>query len=105
MPDLRVFAVVFLAASLATPLVAQNSGADIYKAKCQMCHGADGLGATPVGKVMKIPSFKDPAVVKSTNAELSSIVKNGKNKMPSFSGKLTDAQITSVVEFIRTLQK
>ena len=23
--------------------LAQSSGADTYKAKCQMCHGADGL--------------------------------------------------------------
>src|SRR5450432_2666077 len=33
---------VLLCASL--PSIAQSSGADTYKAKCQMCHGADGLG-------------------------------------------------------------
>ena len=33
--------------------LAQSTGADTYKAKCQMCHGADGLGNTPAGKAMK----------------------------------------------------
>ena len=33
------------------------------------------------------------------------IIKGGKNKMPAFSGKLTDAQITDVVAYIHTLQK
>ena len=27
-----------------------QSGADIYKSKCQMCHAADGSGNTPAGK-------------------------------------------------------
>ena len=32
-------------------------------------------------------------------------IKNGKNKMPAFAGKLTDPQITDVVAYIHTLQK
>jgi mono/diheme cytochrome c family protein len=55
---------------------------------------------------MKAPSFKDPAVVKASDAELIAVVKNGKNgKMPSYAGKITDDQIKSVVAYIRTLQK
>jgi mono/diheme cytochrome c family protein len=102
--NLKVFAVFCLAAFISAPVFAQ-SGADTYKAKCLMCHGADGLGNTPVGKSFKIVSFKDPSVLKSPNAALETIVKNGKNKMPAFAGKLTDAQIGQVVEYIRTLQK
>jgi cytochrome c6 len=100
------FASIFcLAASIVTPAFAQNSGSDLYKAKCLMCHGADGLGATPAGKAMKAVSFKDSANVKATDAELIADVKNGKNKMPPNVGKLTDPQIKSVVAYIRTLQK
>jgi mono/diheme cytochrome c family protein len=103
---LRFAAICCLAACIVTPAFAQNSGADTYKAKCAMCHGADGLAATPAGKAMKAPSFKDPAVVKASDAELIAVVKNGKNnKMPSYIGKLTDDQIKSVVAYIRTLQK
>jgi mono/diheme cytochrome c family protein len=97
-------AVFFLTAAIAIPAFAQ-SGVDTYKSKCLMCHGVDGLAATNVGKAMKIPSFKDPTVVKSSDAQLTAIIKNGKNKMPPFAGKITDDQIKAVVAYIRTLQK
>ena len=84
---------------------AQGSGADTYKSKCAMCHGADGLAATPVGKSMKIPAFNDPAVAKMPEVELTTITKAGKGKMPGYTGKLTDAQIKDVVAYVRTLQK
>jgi mono/diheme cytochrome c family protein len=69
-----------------------------------MCHGADGLSNTPAGKAMKAASFKTPALVKASDADLIATIKNGKNKMPAYAGKLTDAQIKSVVGYIRTLQ-
>jgi mono/diheme cytochrome c family protein len=101
---LKIFAIFCLTASICGPAFAQN-GADIYKANCQMCHGADGLGATPIGKSLKIVSFKDPSVVKSSNAALEVIIKSGKNPMPSFARKLTDVEIGTVVKYIRTLEK
>ena len=85
--------------------LAQSSGADTYKAKCQMCHGADGLGNTPAGKAMKARPFNAPDVLKESDTDLMAVIKNGKNKMPAFTGKLTDAQITDVVAYIHTLQK
>ena len=95
----------FLAAAIAIPALAQ-SGVDTYKSKCLMCHGVDGLAATNVGNAMKVTSFKDPAVVKDTDAQMFAIIKNGKGaKMKPFAGKLTDDQIKSVVAYIRTLQK
>ncbi len=97
-------AALFLAAAIAIPSLAQ-SGADTYKSKCLMCHGADGLAATNIGKAMKIPSFKDPAVVKAPDAQLFTAVKNGKGKMQPFASKLTDDQIKAVVAYIRTLEK
>ena len=103
--NLNYVATFCIAASMVTPAFAQNAGADTYKAKCAMCHGADGLGATPAGKNLKAASFKDPALVKAPDAQLIAAVKNGKNKMPAYAGKLTDDQIKSAVAYIRTLQK
>ena len=102
--NLILVAVCCLTASLSAPAFAQNAGADTYKAKCAMCHGADGLGTTPAGKALKAASFKDPAIVKAPDAELIAAVKNGKNKMPAYTGKLTDGQIKSAVAYISTLQ-
>ena len=48
--------------------LAQSSGADTYKAKCQMCHAADGSGNTPAGKAMKALPFNSPDILKESDA-------------------------------------
>lgn len=105
MHSFKLASVLLLAATIAVPALAQGPGADVYKAKCAMCHGADGLAATPMAKSMKILSFKDAAEVKLSDAQLIAATTDGKGKMPAYKGKLTDAQIKDVVAFIRTLQK
>ena len=108
MQAIRAAAVILLAASIACPAFAQAPGANFYNTsspKCAMCHGADGLAATPAAKSMKVLSFKDPAMLKASDAQFFASTKNGKGKMPAYNGKLTDAQIKDVVSYIRTLQK
>ena len=102
---LNRIAIIVLAAAIGTPVFAQDSGADVYKSKCAMCHGADGLGATPAGKAMKVVSFKDASLVKAADAEFISAATKGKNKMPAYEGKLTEAQIKAAIGYVRTLQK
>ncbi|HEV2579005.1 MAG TPA: cytochrome c [Acidobacteriaceae bacterium] len=82
-----------------------QSAAEIYVAKCQMCHGADGSADTPAGKALKARPVKSPDFLKESDADLIAIIKNGKNKMPAFAGKLTDSQIAEVVAYVHTLQK
>lgn len=103
--NLSYAAIFCLAVSIATPGFAQSGGADIYKSKCAPCHSADGTAATPAGKALKAASFKDPTIVKTPDAQLIAIVKSGRNKMPSFNGKLSDDQIKAAVAYLRTLQK
>jgi mono/diheme cytochrome c family protein len=94
-----------LAGSLAAPGLAQDPGADTYKARCLMCHGDDGTANTPAGKAFKAASFSDPAIIKIPDADRIGIVKKGKDKMPQFGDKLTDDQIKAVLAYVRTLQK
>ncbi len=82
-----------------------QSGADLYKSKCQMCHGADGMAGTPAGKSTKARPFNDPDVKKMSDDDLIAVTTNGRNKMPAYKGKLTDAQIKEVIAYIHTLQK
>lgn len=96
---------IFLSAFLAVPEFAQDKGSDTYKAMCAMCHGADGDANTPAGKAMKAKPFKDPDLIKASDADLIAAIKNGKGKMPAYAGKLTAGQIKDVVTFIRALQK
>lgn len=103
--NVRIAVLTLLSASLALPAVAQQTGEATWKAKCAMCHGADGVGNTPVGKNMKVRSLKSPEDIKATDAELFKDTKSGVGKMQGYAGKLTDAQINDVVSYIRTLQK
>lgn len=99
-------AVIALGFSFACSIAqAQASGAATYTAKCQMCHGADGMGATPAGKAMKAIPFNDPQILSQSNAELMAATKNGKGKMPAYTGKLSDGEIKAVVTYIHTFQK
>jgi mono/diheme cytochrome c family protein len=102
---IKTASIILLAASVVVPAFAGTAGADLYKAKCAMCHGADGLAATPMAKNLKVLSFKDAAMIKAPEAQFIASTTNGKGKMPAYKGKLTDAQIKDVVAYIRTLQK
>lgn len=97
---------VMLAAMAATTMtgLAQGGGADTYKSKCAMCHGADGLASGPAGKSMNVPPITAPAF-KAPEADLIATTKSGKGKMPSYAGKLTDDQIKDVIGYMLTLRK
>jgi cytochrome c6 len=81
-----------------------DGGADTFKAKCAMCHGADGKGDTSMGKSMKLRDLGSADVQAQSDADLTGIITNGKGKMPKYDGKLTADQIKDVVKYIRTLK-
>ena len=101
----RVAGLVLLAFSAVAPVLAQDSGADVYKAKCASCHGATGLADSGAGKAMKVKPATDPDVKAMTEDQMIATTTNGQGKMPSYKGKLTDAQIKASVEFYRTFAK
>jgi len=78
-----------------------DEATDLFKAKCAMCHGADGAGKP----AMKTRDMGSADVQKQTDAELTTIITGGKNKMPAYGTKLTPEQITGLVAHIRTLAK
>jgi len=105
---LRIAAVVFLVFAmllLVIPAGKADDTAALYKSKCAMCHAADGSGDTPTGKAMKVADLRSDAVQKQTDAQLTASTTDGKNKMPAFKGKLTDAQIKDLVKYVRELAK
>ena len=93
---------VFLTAAMftfVTPAVAGDaaSGAKIFSANCAACH-AGGNNVVNGAKTLK----KD-ALDKYEMNSLEAIVyqvNNGKNAMPAFKGRLTDAQIDDVATYV-----
>ena len=76
---------------------------DLYKAKCQGCHGTDGK-ASVVGKKLGAKDFDDPDVVKLSKAQLGTIVSDGKNRMPAYKDKLSDEEIKALARYIKEMK-
>jgi mono/diheme cytochrome c family protein len=104
MKKVALFAVVLILA-LTTNFSFAQDGAATFKSKCAMCHGPDASGKTPMGEKLNIRDLRSADVQKQTDAELAQIVTKGKNKMPSYDGKLTKEQIDQVVAYVRELAK
>jgi cytochrome c6 len=81
----------------------QSAGGDTYKAKCAVCHGADGSGSTPMGKRMNVRDLRSAEVQKQSDEDLANIIRNGKPPMPGFAKSLDQAQIQSLVAYIRSI--
>lgn len=79
---------------------ALQGDAATYKAKCAMCHGPNGEGKG------KTPSLTTDAVKKMTDEQLTKVIADGNGKAShAYKAKgLTDAQIKSLVAFIRGLK-
>ncbi len=86
--------------ALYSPSAAAQDAAGTFKAKCAMCHGADGKG----GK-MGTRDFASPEVKAETDAQLTVIITKGKGKMPAYEGKLKDTEIKDLVAYVRSLAK
>lgn len=82
-----------------------QAGQEVYKAKCQMCHGANGMADSGAGKAMKVKPVTDPDVKKASEAQMIEAVRNGMGKMQPYKDKLTDAEIKGSVAYFRTFLK
>jgi mono/diheme cytochrome c family protein len=94
-------AVVFV---LSLSAQAQGASETLYKSKCAACHGADGTGSS-MGTKMGAHDLATAAVQGMSDAELTDIITNGKNKMPKYGASLKPEGIKGLVAYIRTLKK
>lgn len=74
------------------PVAANATAPQIFQQKCQGCHGDKGQGKN------------GPALTKvaqKPDAELHQIIHDGHDKMPSFAKQMTEAQIDSLVAYVK----
>jgi mono/diheme cytochrome c family protein len=85
------------------------SGKEIYATNCMICHKDDGKGGkvTVEGKNLKVDDLTTEKMQKRDDAKLAKEILEGvpDEGMPSFQGKLTDEEVRSIVQHIRSLQK
>jgi mono/diheme cytochrome c family protein len=83
-----------------------KAGKMVYEHKCQMCHAPDGNGNPGMGAALhvKFIPLGSEEVQKMSDADLKKVITEGKGKMPAVKG-LSDADISNVIAFVRTLKK
>ncbi len=84
-------------------------GRAVYEQRCLACHGPQGKGDGPTGKVLVPPAadFTSAASKKKSDADLLKIIENGKppTAMIAWKGQLSDQDIQNVLAYVKTLRK
>lgn len=91
----RYFAAILAAAmaSMTMSASANQNGQQLFDSKCKMCHALDQKRLGPSVKAMS-----------SNAATLQNIIAKGKNSMPAFEGRLSAAEITALVDYMKANQ-
>jgi hypothetical protein len=81
----------------------------IYKVDCALCHGENGNGKTDLatGMGLTLADFTDPRTLQSmTDDQIFQLIRKGKDKMPpEEEGRAKDAEVHSLILFVRNLSK
>lgn len=86
-----------------------EKGKAVYHQRCAACHGPEGKGDGPTGKVLVPPAadFTSAASRKKSDADLLKIIENGKppTAMIGWKGQLSGEDIRNVLAYVKTLRK
>ena len=84
-------------------------GKAVYEQRCLACHGPQGKGDGPTGKVLVPPAadFTSAASRKKSDADLLKIIENGKppTAMVAWKGQLSEQDIQHVLAYVKALRK
>ena len=87
----------------------QQSNADaaaVYARHCAKCHGKDGRAKTLKAKFNKARDLTEASWQRHvTDERIFNSIMHGGDKMPSFKKKLSEAQVESLVTFVRGLKR
>lgn len=110
----RILTTLTLGGMLCAPFPAQAAGDPakgkaIYEKQCLHCHGPQGKGDGPTGRLLKpqATDFTGAASRKKTDADFLQTIENGKpgTGMAPWKGPLTGADIADVLAYLTLLRK
>jgi mono/diheme cytochrome c family protein len=83
-------------------------GEGVYLNNCASCHGIDALGGGPLADTTPVrpPALRGPGshLGDHTDGDLHWVIANGRpGGMPAWAGQLTDNEIWSVINYLRSL--
>jgi mono/diheme cytochrome c family protein len=88
------------AASAQTPSDATLTANPVYEKNCSKCHGK-----TAEGRHFGGPSLVSDKTTAASTDDLRNVIADGKGHMPKFAGKLTSAEIDTLVQQIKASSK
>jgi mono/diheme cytochrome c family protein len=77
----------------------------VYMENCARCHGGDGRGQTPMGKVFAATNLADASWWKKervNDKRLVAAIRDGRGQMPPFGKKLSKEEIAALAAFVKT---
>lgn len=85
-------------------------GNEVFKTRCETCHGASGMGDGPTGMALnpRPRNFHDKAYMATlTDAQVESTIMNGKagTGMPPWKGIVSESEMKSLVLKVRSFSK
>jgi mono/diheme cytochrome c family protein len=101
----KVFLSLVLGISL-IPVIVLADGKTDFNANCASCHGGNARTNAKRALMLKIePNKLYLQASGMSEAEMMTITKAGKDKMPAFENKLSKEQIAGIVDYIKGLSK
>lgn len=84
-----------------------KEGKTLYIKHCASCHGKTGLGDGPKAKLLDTFSgdLTSSAYQSQTDGEHYYKTLVGRDEMPAYKGKLSDEEMWSIVNYMRTFKK
>ncbi|HET8720392.1 MAG TPA: cytochrome c [Nitrospira sp.] len=84
-------------------------GKAVYDKYCVACHGVQGKGDGPAGRMLKPPAadLTSALSTKKPEAELKQVIENGKpgTAMGPWKGQLSAAEMNDLMQYVLSLRK
>jgi len=74
-----------------------------YAKHCEACHGPEATGGLVKvdKKQIKVPSLKADHAIKHTDDQITKMITNGEEEMPTFKDKMSAQEIQQMVRYVR----
>ena len=87
----------------------QGKGKALYEKYCVACHGPQGKGDGPAGRMLKplATNFTSAAGKKKSEADLTQVIENGKpgTAMGPWKGQLSPPELADLIGYVMTFRK
>ena len=78
------------------PVLAAESGAQLFLNNCAECHQADGKGIANI-----YPSLAGNEVVLGSAVDVALVLIIGRGEMPSFNGSISSEDMAAIINYVR----